>query len=333
VISDTPFRWTAPSTWPWVLYVWVALVVAGFFKPIWRWVQRERAISWPTAIGEIDSVAVGEPKRQFISAFPRNRKTYAAEISYTYAVGGQKYSGTYRRDFGSQAEASEFIRELRGKPVSLHYNPDKPSKSVPAESSIETLLRSRPPRPADELALLEMAGSVPEWVKPLLWPFIALSAIGLVVSLWAHLGTLMGRRVAPEAFFWILHVGIFIVWFPAVVVAQRRIGGANRTDYWKVVLRGSPDWMRYMVYGFFAYAIINFVLFMANAPSGASGANPPANVWRGFSGHWMAFYSAALAIIYSAATANSTIRRCINGHPLPATANFCARCGQPAMHR
>ena len=40
---------------------------------------------------------------------------------------------------------------------------------------------------------------------------------------------------------------------------------------------------------------------MFQVPKGDSGANPPAIVWRGFSGHWMAFYSAALAILYSAA--------------------------------
>ena len=51
-----------------------------------------------------------------------------------------------------------------------------------------------------------------------------------------------------------------------------------------------------MVYGFFAYAAVNFLLFITKAPKGGGGANPPAVVWRGFSGHWMAFYSAALGI-------------------------------------
>jgi hypothetical protein len=99
----------------------------------------------------------------------------------------------------------------------------------------------------------------------------------------------MGRRIAPEAFFWIFHVGIFVVWFPAVFVAKQRVGSVNRKDFWRVVLAGSPEWMRYMVYGFFGYAMVNFALFAFQAPTGGSGANPPAIVWRGFSGHWMAF--------------------------------------------
>jgi len=110
-----------------------------------------------------------------------------------------------------------------------------------------------------------------------------------------------------------LSVGIFIVWLPAVLVAQRLVGNVSRKDLWKVVLKDSPDWMRYMVYGFSGYAVVNFLFFMTKVPSGRSGS-PPAVVWRGFSGHWMAFYSAALAILYSAARTEDTSLRCTNGH-------------------
>ena len=98
------------------------------------------------------------------------------------------------------------------------------------------------------------------------------------------------------------------------------------------MLQGSPDWMRYMVYGFFGYALLNFALFMTKAPTGGTGVNPPAAVWRGFSGHWMAFYSAALAILYSAAKGGENVRRCLNGHTVSESANFCTRCGQPVVH-
>jgi hypothetical protein len=47
------------------------------------------------------------------------------------------------------------------------------------------------------------------------------------------------------------------------------------------------------------YAVINFTIFMRQPPGSGSGTNPPADVLRGFSGLWMAFYSAALAILYS----------------------------------
>lgn len=64
---------------------------------------------------------------------------------------------------------------------------------------------------------------MPGWAKPLLWPFVVLSAVGLGLSLWVHLGAVAGRRVAPEAFFWMLHMGIFVVWIPAVLVDRKRM--------------------------------------------------------------------------------------------------------------
>lgn len=255
---------------------------------------------------------------------------YVAELAYSYSVGGEPNSSSYKREFGTEQEAWEFTRDLRGKPVAVQYNPSKPSKSTLSESSIETLLQTRPPQPAEDYTAT--SDSIPRWLKMALWPIIALSAVGLVLSLWVHFGAVLGRRVAPAAFFWILHIGIFVVWLPAILVGRNRVGTLNSRDPWKVLLKGSPDWMRYMVYGFFGYAIINFALFWLKTPSGGSGANPPADVWRGFSGHWMAFYSAALAILYTAATSNGTAIRCLNGHTIPPNTNFCARCGQPAMH-
>ena len=328
-----PFRWSDPRTWPWIFYVWLAIVVAGWLKPLWRWIQRNRAESWPIATGQIESAAVSEAKRSFISSGPRGTSPkFVLELSYSYWVAGNLETGIYGREFSTDAEALEFQRDLKGKSVAVHYNPGKPSNSALSESSIETLLQTRPPRSDSEYVLSAPTSSIPPLVRRFLWIFVVLSAVGLVVSLWVHLGAVAGRRVAPEAYFWILHVGIFVVWFPAVFVARQRVGNLQRKDFWKVVLSGSPEWMRYMVYGFLAYAFVNFALFIFQAPTGASGANPPAVVWRGFSGHWMAFYSAALAILYSAASVTETGRRCVNGHLVPTSANFCERCGQPVIH-
>jgi len=275
---------------------------------------------------------VVQPKRFFISTGFRSRSpAYAAEIAYSYSVESGIYSGHYRRDFGSEDEAWEFLRELRGKSVTVQYNPGKPSDSTLAETAIATLIQTRSPLPETERQAAGPADLVPQWVRPFLWMFIAVSAVGLALSLWVHLGAVMGRRVAPEAYFWMLHVGIFVVWFPAVFVSQRLVGNVGRKDFWKVVLKGSPDWMRYLVYGFFGYAVVNFLFFMTKAPKGGSGANPPAVVWRGFSGHWMAFYSAALAILYSAAHAQANGSRCVNGHSVSGAAAYCQRCGQPVV--
>ena len=259
--------------------------------------------------------------------------SYVAELGYSYSVAGQTEAGFYKRELSTEDEAWEFARDLKGKPVAVHYNPNKPAASTLSEQSVETLLQTRAPRAAGEMLSSGSANSISPLLSRFLWVFVVLSAVGFVVSLWVHIGAVAGRRVAPEAYFWILHVGIFVVWFPAVLIAQKRVGNLQRKDFWKVVLDGSPEWMRYMVYGFTGYAVINFAVYMLRAANGTSGNNPSIGEWRGFSGHWMAFYSAALAILYSAARTNQSGRRCVNGHLVLASANFCTQCGQAVMHR
>lgn len=330
----SPFRWIDPRTWPWMFYVWLGLIAAGWLKPLWRWIQRNRAKSWPLTTGEIESATVNKSKGFLVSSTPRGGSLpYVAELGYSYSVSGKAEAGFYKRELSTEEEASEFVRDLKGKPVAVHYNPNNPTSSTLSEQSVETLLQTRAPRPAGEMFTSGSANSISRLLSPFLWVFVALSAAGLVISLWVHLGAVMGRRVAPEPFFWMLHVGIFLVWFPAILVAQKRVGNMQRKDFWKVVLNGSPEWMRYTVYGFFGYALINFALFILKAPYGSRGDNPSTADWRGFSGHWMAFYSAAFAILYSAARANENGRRCINGHPVLADAAFCTQCGQAVVHR
>lgn len=335
MIPAQPFRWTDPSTWPWIVYVWLALILAGWLMSLWRWIQRQRATSWPTASGQIDYASVSPFKHSFFFTSRRgNAPSDVAELGYSYFIAGNTYSGLYKREFHSEDEALEFIRDLKGKSVTVQYNPGKPSTSALMESSVETMLNTRPPKALAEVELFKsaLAQASSSWPKPILWACVRLSAVGLVLSLWVHLGAVLGRRVAPDAFFWILHMGIFVVWIPAVLVARKRVGNRSGKDYWKLALQGAPEWMRYMVYGFFGYALVNFALFIYQAPTEGGGGAPSPIVWRGFSGHWMVFYSAAFATLYAAAKTSESVRRCLNGHPMPATTNFCSRCGQSVMH-
>jgi hypothetical protein len=182
----------------------------------------------------------------------------------------------------------------------VQYNSNHPARSVLLEATVETLLRNRPPLLNSGLAG-SWKESLPNWLKPLVGFFAFLALIGLLLSIWVHVGALFGRIVAPEYFFWGLHAGIFVVFFPAILVAQKRVGSTNRKDFWKVVTKGSPDGLRYLLYFFFAYAFVNFSVFMFKSPSGAApnGQNP-AIEWRGFSGHWMLFYCASFVILSSA---------------------------------
>lgn len=142
---------------------------------------------------------------------------------------------------------------------------------------------------------------------------------------------LAGAVIPGGKLVWGLHIGIFVVWIPAMYVSMRTTRLANRKDFWKVALAGCPDWMRRGLYVLFGYAALNFVIFMATTagehkqPTG----DAPPSVVRGFSGHWMVFYGAAFAILYSRIHAPQFYRerKCPQGHDVSPAARYCSECG------
>ena len=55
------------------------------------------------------------------------------------SLAGTLNSGFYKRDCASEGEANEFVRDLQGKPVAIHYNVGKPSSSALLESDLESV--------------------------------------------------------------------------------------------------------------------------------------------------------------------------------------------------
>lgn len=159
---------------------------------------------------------------------------------------------------------------------------------------------------------------------------MALAAIGFVLSVAAHVSAVAGRPIPGGKAVWGLHIGIFVVWFPTVFVAYRLTRGAKRKDFWKVALSGCPKWMRMALYGIIAYAALNFISFMLTTVNHRQfpGEAPP-EVIRGFSGHWMVFYSVAFATLYSTSVIgySGLDRKCTNGHSVAVTAKYCEECG------
>jgi hypothetical protein len=146
-----------------------------------------------------------------------------------------------------------------------------------------------------------------------LTPFLVLSVTGLVLSLVAHAAALLGLPppLGPAA--WWLNVGIFVVWLPALIVSTPAGRGT-------VALPGCPGWMRRLTYGFFGYGVVSTLLFRAFTPPES---------FQGWTGHGLAFYSVAAAILYSAIVLSRSdpARRCPNGHPVSASASVCEACG------
>jgi hypothetical protein len=168
----------------------------------------------------------------------------------------------------------------------------------------------------------------------LLPPLMLYAACGLVLSLVVHILSFFGLQFGGYALFVGLHVGIFPLWIPVVFITQKMMGGRRmpRKDVWKAALSGCPAWMRYMTYGFFIYAFVNFAIFMfltSMHPPVKGGATPPPVMLHGFSGHWMAFYSAGLAILTTAYRRglSNLQRKCPFGHEAGWSDRFCPTCG------
>src|SRR3990170_4320083 len=82
-------------------------------------------------------------------------------------------------------------------------------------------------------------------MNQLLTPFSILAAIGLFLSLIVHLYALLGQRVPFGNLAWGLHVGIFIVWFPAVSLGKRLSKDFKQSELFQAMLRGCPIWMKF----------------------------------------------------------------------------------------
>jgi len=325
MISGVPFRWTDPASWPWTVYVWVALLIGGWAKGLYDLYRRKQSTTWPTTTGRIQAAEI-PPPRTFLglTLAPAGRSQVTGELRYSYSVEGQNYSGKLKRQLPNREAAEEFIRDLVGKPVEVHYDPKAPSFSVLLDSSVEALLQLRPPGPGAK-------APIPHWLKLALLPFIALSAAGFIVSTWIQIEALLGRLVPLPGYFMLLHVGIFVVWFPALMVTQKRLGTLSGKDFWKVATKGAPRWMQYLIYVMGAYAVVVFLLFTFFVPQGTPGGGPIwGGDWGGFSAVWMHFYGTAFVLLYAAAQENPVRTQCVNGHPLPPNAVICSQCGQPA---
>ena len=166
----------------------------------------------------------------------------------------------------------------------------------------------------------------PPWLARLpLLPFVILAVVGFVLSVIVHGLSLFGVVPPGGDMAFVLHVGIFIIWIPAVILNQRQGG--------KDVLDRTPRWMKRALAVLGAYALLNFGYFMIVAPKRGSqeiNKHPaPSKVFRGFSGHWMLFYGAGFSMLWCAWKERREAggRRCPNGHTVPGLVSHCPTCG------
>jgi hypothetical protein len=78
--------------------------------------------TWPTTQGTIEASNVREVRT-------RSGHCYLAEMSYSYLIDNEYYSGGFTREFESESEAWDYANEARTKNVVVKFNSKKPDCS------------------------------------------------------------------------------------------------------------------------------------------------------------------------------------------------------------
>jgi len=312
-----------PRTWPFFTDIWVAIGLYSLVIPaLWSRYKRHRIAAWPATIGKIESTAFDERSRR--------RRGYRTLLEYSYSVHSATCHAAHEQYFRTLDDAEEFVRDLEGKPVSVNYNPNKPSSSGLTRNSINLLTSARAPKPLEPSPNDRWARAIPASLRPYMWILVALSAMGFLLSFLANLGALLGALHGFHSFSGVilvtLHLGCMLIAIPAGLITSKR--GLRSGDI-RHMLKHSPKWMGYLTYLFTAYAFITFGFAFFNAPSHLGGNLSDTAGWCMFSAFWMSFYWSSFVVLYFAARADLIARRnCLQGHPMPPGAAVCPTCGQ-----
>ena len=112
--------------------VWISVfcIVVGVVM-VSRWILRRRkyrlAASWPVETGHLESSGVvlssggGQP----------GAAAYFAELRYSYAVQGNRYTGFLRRRFLRKGSAERWVQQFTANDMlTVRYSPEAPGDSV-----------------------------------------------------------------------------------------------------------------------------------------------------------------------------------------------------------
>ena len=143
---------------------------------------------------------------------------------------------------------------------------------------------------------------IPAIYRPWLQPLMYLALAGFLMSLGINIACVLGKQVPSDMPFFLMHVGIFVVFFPAIFAAQKMVGNTRRRGFWKAVLKEAPEGFYYLFYVVFAYSWLTGIQGFFNGSPGSSQRSTPFGGpdWLAFSGVWMTFYYASFVILLSA---------------------------------
>jgi hypothetical protein len=167
------------------------------------------------------------------------------------------------------------------------------------------------------------------WLRPVARAVWAAASLGGLASLYVTLAGWSGRyqKMADHPGVFLLFVGIFIVWFPTVILLRQMTRGVMARDSLKLVLRHASPLVRRSVWSAWIYCGIVWAGSMIVSLVGKNKAI--ANEVIYFSAFMMVFYATAVGVSAAALamTPEQIDPHCVNGHQVGVDAKFCQSCG------
>jgi hypothetical protein len=161
--------------------------------------------------------------------------------------------------------------------------------------------------------------------KIVAYPVLVLSTVGILLCLSLFLVGVTGDHPLPSKATPVLFGGLFVVWFPTVILMNRLTKDFKQKDLWKAALRGCPAWMRTAL-----WVVLGCVFAVSFLPILAQ--KSPGDSPQTFVLFPIVFYSTSFCVMYSLINVDEfdSSRHCLNGHAIPPLAKFCEECGAPA---
>ena len=95
------------------------LVLSSVIAVVVRNLRERKGQSWPIVGGIVESAEMGSFNDQ-----PR------AEVTYSYSVNGEYYSGYFERTFLRESSADRFVAAIKGQAIFLRTHPNRPERSA-----------------------------------------------------------------------------------------------------------------------------------------------------------------------------------------------------------
>jgi hypothetical protein len=106
----------------WELFRLFSFLFAVLGAAVWAWIRRRGASSWPSVQGTVMWAKARIPAG--------NRGGWVGELTYSYVVEGEYYSGIHQLLARSERRAEELVEGWQGRSVVVRYSRRKSDNSL-----------------------------------------------------------------------------------------------------------------------------------------------------------------------------------------------------------